>query len=619
MTETQFETLVRTLEARAQRDPRGYQWKVVLLASLGSAYLFSMIVLILAAFAGSIALIWVFHGVALKLTVIVGAFLWIVVRALWVTISPPTGIEIKRREAPDLFEVIDELSAQLNAPGIHHLLISPDLNAGVVQLPRLGIFGWPRNFLLVGLPLMKSLTVEQFKAVLAHEFGHLAGGHGSLSNRIYRQRLRWARLLAVLEASKSKGSLLFKPFLAWFAPYFNAYTFPMARANEFQADASAARITSPPVAAQALTAVDVMGRFLGERYWPDIHKCAAAQAEPTGFAPFSNMSNCIARDLDRESATLWMSRAMTRETNLADTHPALRDRLNAIGQPPRLEPPAPGEAADRLLGPSLARITESLDHRWESAVAPLWVKHHQQVQQARQRLAELDARFESGAELALQDGIERALLTQAVGNRPDDSLAQLRALHQRASDSWEVCFHLGSCLLQRNDESGCALIERAMWLNRAAVTKGCELMQEYYSRNGREDEAQAWQKRLIEAAKVQSEALRERNRLSSDDVFEPHNLPEEAVADLRAQLQGIATAAHYVRKRVTHFPERPLYVLCVEASDSSRYNGEPPGPRALEGIRTSVRFPGETLIVYAKGSDDVLVAKIRYVEDARIL
>lgn len=489
MTEAQFETLVRTLEARAQRDPRGYQRKVVLLASLGSAYLLAMIVLILAAFAGSIALIWVFQWVALKLTLIVGAFLWIVVRALWVTISPPTGIELERHEAPDLFAVIDELGRQLNSPRIHHLLISPDLNAGVVQLPRLGVFGWPRNFLIIGLPLIKSLTVEQFKAVLAHEFGHLAGGHGSLSSRIYRQRLRWARLLAVLEASKSKGSLLFKPFLAWFAPYFNAYTFPMARANEFQADASAARITSPGVAAEALTTVDVVARFLSERYWPGIHKCADAQAEPTGFAPFSNMSDCIGRDLDRESATSWMNRAMTCETTLADTHPALRDRLNAIGQPPRLEPPGPGEAADRLLGSSLARVTESLDRRWKSEVAPLWSKHHQQVQKARERLAEMDARFESGAELALQDGIERALLTQAIGDRPEDALAQLRALHQHAPESWEVCFHLGSCLLQRNDESGCALLEHAMWLNSAAVAKGCELIRDYFSRNGREEEA----------------------------------------------------------------------------------------------------------------------------------
>ena len=46
------------------------------------------------------------------------------------------------------------------------------------------MFGWYRNYLLIGLPLAKALTVEQFKAVLAHEFGHLAKGHGAMSNWI---------------------------------------------------------------------------------------------------------------------------------------------------------------------------------------------------------------------------------------------------------------------------------------------------------------------------------------------------------------------------------------------------------------------------------------------------
>jgi len=52
----------------------------------------------------------------------------------------------------------------------------------------------------------------------------------------------WSRLLAVLDTTESRGSFLFKPFLSWFAPYFNAYSFPMARANEYQADATSARL-----------------------------------------------------------------------------------------------------------------------------------------------------------------------------------------------------------------------------------------------------------------------------------------------------------------------------------------------------------------------------------------
>lgn len=621
MTGAQFEALVRTLEAQAQRDPRGYQLKVVLLALLGDAYLVAMVALIVAAFAGSIALVWVLHAVALKLVVVIGAFLWIVLRALWVRIGPPKGIAIGRREAPDLFELIDALSSQSRAPRVHHVLISGDLNAGVVQQPRLGVFGLPRNFLVIGLPLMKSLTIEQFKAVLAHEFGHLAGGHGSVSSRIYRQRLRWARLLAVLEASRSKAGFLFKPFLSWFAPYFNAYTFPMARANEYQADASAVRITSAAAAAEALTAVDVVGGFLGERYWAGVYQGADTRPQPAGLAPFSDMSHGLATGLDSESTTLWMGRAMANQTSLADTHPALRDRLDAIGQPPRLAPPSAGQAADRLLGASLANVTDDLDRRWRSETAPLWEKRHRQVQQARQRLAELDVRCEGEPELPLQEALERATLTQTPGGRPDEALAQLHALHLRFPDSWEVCLRLGGCLLQRDDGTGSALVERAMQLDPGAAARGCQALMDYCRRKGREEEARAWQQRLIEAAKVQAEDTRERNRLSSSDTFEPHGLADETVAALRAQLQATAviSVAHVVRKHLANFPQRPLYVMCFEERKSARFGADNFGPRALEAIRTSVRFPGETIVIDARRSEPVLVAKICYVQGARIL
>src|SRR5262249_21700409 len=150
------------------------------------------------------------------------------------------------------------------APSSPHARIAKplDFNAAVVQAPRLGLFGWYRNYLLIGLPLVKALTVEQFKAVLAHEFGHLSKGHGGMSNWIYRQRLRWSRLIAALEAAESWGVFLFRPFLRWYAPYFNAYSYPLARANEFEADATSARLASRQAAAEALTAVNVVGSYL---------------------------------------------------------------------------------------------------------------------------------------------------------------------------------------------------------------------------------------------------------------------------------------------------------------------------------------------------------------------
>src|SRR5574341_1208482 len=154
MTNEEFDGLVRKLEEQAKINPGSYRLKVLLLAALGNAYLGVILALIVAVMLGLIASVAVLKGLAVKWAIIVGFFLWKVLKALWVKIEPPTGAEVTAQEAPELFAMIAELRRGLHAPRFHHVLMTDEFNAGVVQAPRLGIFGWPRNYLLIGLPLM---------------------------------------------------------------------------------------------------------------------------------------------------------------------------------------------------------------------------------------------------------------------------------------------------------------------------------------------------------------------------------------------------------------------------------------------------------------------------------
>ena len=236
---------------------------------------------------------------------------------------------------------------------------------------------------------MKSLTCEQFKAVLAHEFGHLAKGHGIVSHSIYRQRLRWSRLMAVLEASESKGSFLFMPFLNWFVPYFGAFSFPLARANEYEADAISVRLTSSRATAEALTSIEVVGGYLTDFYWPLIDAEFGEQSQPSR-EPYSEMSDAFATRLDKVTSLLWLGPAMDRQTTSEDTHPALSERLAAIGEEPSFSPPEPGQAADGLLGPSLEVTTKALDRKWKDNILSAWELRHEEIQEGRRRLEELN-------------------------------------------------------------------------------------------------------------------------------------------------------------------------------------------------------------------------------------
>src|SRR4051812_25719456 len=138
MTDAEFEALVGRLETSSQSNPRAYRARVLLLAVFGNAYLTLVLLLLIGLLGACVASIAILKFGGVKLTVVVAAFVWMVLKALWVRIDAPTGTRVTPVQAPQLFAMIQELRAALGAPRFHRVLITDDFNAGVQQTPRLG-------------------------------------------------------------------------------------------------------------------------------------------------------------------------------------------------------------------------------------------------------------------------------------------------------------------------------------------------------------------------------------------------------------------------------------------------------------------------------------------------
>lgn len=618
MTNDQFEALVQRLEQQAIHAPQAYKAKVVTLALLGNAYILAILFVLLLVILGLCASILVLKYLAIKLILVVGYFLWRAIKAMWVKIDLPDGQVLQQADAPALFALLEDLSQQLGAARFHKVQVTDEFNASVIQLPRLGIFGFYRNYLQIGLPLMKSLSVDQFKVVLAHELGHLQRGHGRMSSWIYRQRLRWIRLHNELEATESRGGFLFQPFLNRFVPYFMAYSFPMARANEYEADATAAQLTSPDISAQALTSVNVIGCFLSETYWPQIHKQAAEQPYPN-FTPFQGLTHGVGTQLDSAAAQDWLKKTLAHQTSSDDTHPALQDRLNALGANPELALPAVNHTADQLLEPALNRLTNYFDQSWRDAIAPAWEKHYEESQKSRQRLAELQAKgYES---CSLQEAYELATLTEDVADDADSALAQFRALHEREPDDAWLCWALGARLLLRDQDEGSELLERAMQLDEMTILRSSEALANYYWRNDREQEAEHWRQVYLERNTLENAASQERNEVTLKDQFDYHDLPEEQIQEIRAALTEIygIRKVYLLKKRVKHMPHLPCYVLGFTTAAWYQLHSKERTQQVLARIKTSVPFPGETLILSVDGGNYRFGRKFHWKSRSRII
>lgn len=328
-----------------------------------------------------------------------GGIFWAVLRGLWVKLTPPTGQEITREQAPRLFTVLDELRAALDCRPFHKVLVIGDMNAAVVQIPRLGIFGWHTNYLLLGLPLMQSLAPDEFKAVLAHEFAHSSQGHGRFGNWLYRVRRTWQQVFEQMARQRTRfGSVLYK-FINWFWPVFNGHAFVLARANEYEADACSVRLVGADVAASALMRLPVNDTLLNEKFWPDIFKRIKDEKEPPTDVIFSQAA-ALKNGLAADEAEKRLRQSFLMETNNSDTHPSLKDRLRAIDRLPTgfeskdftiTPPPAPRlSAAEVLLGGHAETLARHLSEEWRKAVSAQWASRHEHAQKLAEELTHLE-------------------------------------------------------------------------------------------------------------------------------------------------------------------------------------------------------------------------------------
>lgn len=94
--------------------------------------------------------------------------------------------EITRDQQPRLFEFLDRLAAETRAPRPHKVFLSGEVNACVFYDLSILDFLFPRRKNLeIGLGLVNSLSLTEFKAVLAHEFGHFAQSTMAVGRWVY--------------------------------------------------------------------------------------------------------------------------------------------------------------------------------------------------------------------------------------------------------------------------------------------------------------------------------------------------------------------------------------------------------------------------------------------------
>ena len=543
MNQTEYEALCRKAETLAENNPVGYRRKLFALSMLGHLVLFgllaSLIAIVIAL--GFIAVFW--SGLFLllikkKIFLFILPVIFIIARALWVKFDRPSGHVLTREEFPALFNIIDELGTELKTPPIHQVLLTDEFNASITQTPRLGVFGWQHNTLTLGLTLLLTLSPEQARSVIAHELGHLSASHSAFAGRIYRSRIAWERVMSAMGENDSFGGAIVYRFFSWYAPRFSAYSFALARQNEYEADTIAANLTSPEEAGGALIAVHTMGNRINNGYWKSLYSTADHILEPDK-QPWRKLKDYIAVDRSRDTSKD-LQLAMSYTSDYGDTHPSLTQRLANLNIEPKALPDVEVSAASQWFGGSIDGVLKSFDEQWVESNLDGWKARFEYAQTAKLRIKEL--------EMMQLDTLDSDTMLEKISlwgefKTDDEFVELLNAGVEQFPDNTKCRFLRGRWLAHQGDEGCLKDLEVAVKDDDVSMDV-CAIAYHFLADRDRLTDAEPWRLKA-EALQQELQVLHEQQHmLTAKDKMRKVQLSEEQRAELIASLK----ASKLVRK-----------------------------------------------------------------------
>ena len=284
-------------------------------------------------------------GLALLTAAVMVTALWRVVRA-----KPPvpSGVPVTAAQAPELWRTVTDLAAAAGTRPPDEILLVSDVNAAVTEHSRLfGLVGG-RRFLLIGVPLLQGLRVDELRGVLGHELGHYSRHHTRLGAITHRAR---ATVLGTV-VNMPGGPV--RVLLAAYAGLYLLVQAGVTRSQEREADLVSIQVAGKAAIVNALRKLAAIDAAWST-YWSEFVAWGLESgAAPAGIATHFN-DMLTAREIDLLDGSI-----PEHTPSRWDSHPPIAARVAAVEALPDSATPIPADArsAHELIAPDLLAETE---------------------------------------------------------------------------------------------------------------------------------------------------------------------------------------------------------------------------------------------------------------------
>lgn len=239
------------------------------------------------------------------------------------------GIVLDRQSHPELFDVVDEVGRQVQAPLPDEIRVGHSAACLVVEQRRFGLRTRRRLTLLVGMPHLAVMTVTELKVIIAHELAHFRDGDTTLILFMYRflESLR-----AGIDPAARRWWHVIDPLYWYCLAYYALFlrlSAPVQKQQEMRADAHSAAIYGGDLAAHTL-----LSEWLLARQFDASVEAYAATFDSEKQGERGNVYSWFVsrwQEFSPEGQQYLLRRLSEEETSLPfDTHPTMQQRIEIM-------------------------------------------------------------------------------------------------------------------------------------------------------------------------------------------------------------------------------------------------------------------------------------------------
>jgi len=289
------------------------------------------------------------------------------------------GLKISKELAPAMHSLIAGVRKCTERPTIRNVVLTDQYELRIEATPQFGFPLLTFNTLVVGMPMLQTLSEAQFRGEVMRRLGQYASGRFRLTHWIYRTRLLWCKYQDALQTRRHFGEFPLRWFFSFYAPLFAGFTVPAARRDELAADGAVLEWLNDRDYFETVKSGTIAEIFLKACFWRNVYQSLQEDSRITSrikkdaLNPFEKLEHISGHLKSKEFRRKCLQGAFAENQNLSKISPVLRARMDNIGQSKLRDVPIVEKtAAVACLGNTRKNYVSIINKLWRSTTFANW-------------------------------------------------------------------------------------------------------------------------------------------------------------------------------------------------------------------------------------------------------